>query len=640
MAKIVQLKQKLRPPKFNYPKDAVTDYALEVLEGGIVAGLPVRLACWRHLNDLATAEADGYYWDFSKAQFFFDFCKEMLVVKPDPDQQITRGVQALPFELFGWQVFTTGSVYGWSRAVENPYGTDGFPRRFWDVFILTAKGSGKTPILAAMSLFGLLCDGELQPEIYVAALNSRQSGIAFKDITDMLEANPALQAVTHRYGGIKPTDIFNLDRTGYIKRLPGTVGSQGKGLAGFRPSMVMIDELHEHRTADMLVALRDGFKNRRQPLTVITTNSGNDPKSPCGVEYHRAMRVLRKEVKDNKLFAYVAQLDEGDDPYADTECWVKPNPALPSHPGFEYLERKVELSRYTPSLKAETLRVNFSAWIRQLQPWIDPEIWEALQVDSLTPKRERKKWPCYLALDLAATTDFTAGIAVWVPPKKQKFEAEAFIWTPEATLAERAKNDNADYLLWKEQGDLITTPGIFLNYTKLAEWLKQFARNNNLQGVAYDQRFIDFLTQRMEELGVRLTSDPKLPGLLMIQHYQGKFMPRKQATPKFKQNKEHVEVPVLNMPISINVTEELLVNQGIKIKRNQALTAAMLGVELEPDTMGNRAFDKAESGARIDPAVALTMACGYALAPETKFIERKFTKKDIELFDQLNKIDE
>ena len=51
----------------------VTDYAVRVVEGEIVAGRLVRLACQRHLRDLQDGAARGLWFDEEAAQFAIDF---------------------------------------------------------------------------------------------------------------------------------------------------------------------------------------------------------------------------------------------------------------------------------------------------------------------------------------------------------------------------------------------------------------------------------------------------------------------------------------------------------------------------------------------------------------------------------------
>src|SRR3546814_1348596 len=90
--------------------------------------------------------------------------------------------------------------------------------------------------------------------------------------------------------------------------------------------------------------LERGFKFRRQPLLLMTTNSGTDRKSICWEEHEHAIRVAAGnphakdddptyvgEVIDDTTFSFVCGLDKGDDPLEDPRCWVKANPRSEEH---------------------------------------------------------------------------------------------------------------------------------------------------------------------------------------------------------------------------------------------------------------------------------------------------------------------
>src|SRR3546814_14279849 len=61
--------------------------------------------------------------------------------------------------------------------------------------------------------------------------------------------------------------------------------------SGPRPHMALCDEVHEHPDRGVMEMLERGFKFRRQPLLLMTTNSGTDRKSICWEEHEHAIRV-------------------------------------------------------------------------------------------------------------------------------------------------------------------------------------------------------------------------------------------------------------------------------------------------------------------------------------------------------------
>ena len=106
----------------------VKTYARDVVEGRIVAGQLIRLACQRYLDDLATAAARGLLWDGAAARHALDFFGHL--------RHSTGEWAHQPFNLQPWQAFVVGSLFGWKR-------TDGL-RRFRTAYVEVARKNGKS----------------------------------------------------------------------------------------------------------------------------------------------------------------------------------------------------------------------------------------------------------------------------------------------------------------------------------------------------------------------------------------------------------------------------------------------------------------------------------------------------------------
>ena len=127
----------------------VSLYALDVLEGNIIAGDLVRMACERHLLDLETGAERGLYFDTNAASMICRFAGML---------QHTVGPKAgKPLTLEPWQVFRHGSMFGWKRS-------DTGARRFRDSYHQVGKKNGKTTDTAVPMIFTQLFDGEATPE--------------------------------------------------------------------------------------------------------------------------------------------------------------------------------------------------------------------------------------------------------------------------------------------------------------------------------------------------------------------------------------------------------------------------------------------------------------------------------------------
>src|SRR5882724_10883911 len=123
---------KAPPPS---PPDQTTAYAKAVVAGEIVAGRLVRLACERHLRDLESGHLRGLRFDVTKAERAIQFFPICLKLNGGEHE-------GKPFLLQPWQAFIVGSLFGW-------LGPDGY-RRFRSAYVETAKGNGKSPIVAGI----------------------------------------------------------------------------------------------------------------------------------------------------------------------------------------------------------------------------------------------------------------------------------------------------------------------------------------------------------------------------------------------------------------------------------------------------------------------------------------------------------
>ena len=287
-------KKKRKTRLMSSSTDDVTAYALAVQSGEIVAGPHVRDAAARHLRDMEEAEGRGYWFDVEAADRFFRFCEAVL--------RLSEGqFDGVPFRLHPSQKFICGSLFGWKRK------SDG-KRRFRRAYIEQGKGNGKSPMVGAIGLYGLVADGEAGAQIYAAGATKEQAGILFRDAVAMVDQSPSLDAKIRRSGG--PGREYNLAhmRSGSFFR-PVSRETKKTG-SGPRPHFALCDEVHEHPDGGVIEILERGFKFREQPLLVMITNSGSDRQSICWHERKHAVAVAAGDVEDDTTFAYVCALDE------------------------------------------------------------------------------------------------------------------------------------------------------------------------------------------------------------------------------------------------------------------------------------------------------------------------------------------
>lgn len=447
-----------------------------------IAGPYVRLACERHLTEREREGTKGFPWRFSEkhANTWIDFYETVLHLPDTADEDGNPKA----FILHPSQAFIVGSLFGW-------LGHDGY-RRFREGYVEEGKGNGKTPLLAGMGLGELSLRNELAPEVYAAAVTRDQAGIMHRDAVRIYEASPLLS-------DIRKT-VNNLScGLGFFRPFSRDQGVK----SGPRPSMALIDEVHEHPTGEVINKLKAGFKFRKQPLAVMITNSGFDRTSICFQIHEHSIRVLRGLAQDERLFAYVCALDEGDNPLTDEACWVKTNPLLGVTITHEYLRRQVENAK---NLAAETnivLRLNFCVWTNQHTRAIDMAQWTECQ--DVISDDDLVDLPSYGGLDLGMSDDLSAFARIW-PMDDGRIAVRVRFWIPESAIE---RFPNRPYDEWIKAGWLEVTESPTTDYATIQDAIEQDCLEGGVRAVAYDKRFAEQMAQYLAGRGISCVNTPQ-----------------------------------------------------------------------------------------------------------------------------------
>jgi phage terminase large subunit-like protein len=465
----------------------VDRYARDVLSGAILAGPLVRAACKRHQADHARAKQKGFYFDARAADHAIDFIEQYVRL---PDTSDENG-DAKPFRLEPWQAFIVGSLFGW-RWTATGY------RRFRHGYIEVGKGNGKTPLVAAIGLYGLMMDGQKAPEIYSAAADRDQAMIMFRDAVRMTDASPELA------DRIKKTGVEHVTNLAYGLGFFRPFSREQGAKSGTRPHMGLIDEVHEHPNGEIVNKIRAGSKGNLDAMFLEITNSGTDRTSICYQHHEHSKKIVQGVVVDDLWFAYVCALDEGDDPLKDEACWPKANPNLGVSIHLSYLRERVAAAKNIPGETNTVLRLNFCIWTQAHTRFLDVPKWLAC-AGSVTAK-ELVGAKCYAALDLGQSDDFTAFARVWMLTDG-RFWFVPTVWIPQGTME---KYPNRPYGEWLRAGALKVIPDTeVIDYALVQDEVYKLCRESGVLECAYDRRFAEQMAQNLTGLGLTMVDTPQ-----------------------------------------------------------------------------------------------------------------------------------
>jgi phage terminase large subunit-like protein len=559
-----------RPPA----SDPATRYAHDVVSGRLIAGPLVRMACQRHLDDLAR---DDLVWNKPQATRAIGYFRDVLRLNGGEHE-------GKPFALEPFECFLVGSLFGW-------YGLDGY-RRFRVAYVEIAKGNGKSPIAAGVGHYMLKADKEPRAEVYAAATKKDQAMILFRDAVAMVEQSPALSSRL-KLSGQQPNvwNIADLETGSFFRPIASDDAQSGP-----RPHCALIDEVHEHKTPLMIDMMRAGTKGRRQALIFEITNSGFDRHSVCRQHHEYSEKVLQGILEDDSWFAYVCGLDPCEacrakgnlqptdncpdcDDWKDEKVWVKANPNLGVSVTVKYLREQVREAVGMPAKQNIVRRLNFCQWTEQDERWLDMALWDAGKASiDLAALRGRV---CYAGLDLARVNDLSA-LALVFPPMDatERWKVLVRYWVPKDDIGVRVKRDRVPYDVWVRDGLITATPGNATDFGFIQAAILDAAGVYTIKEVAYDRTFAGEIVQNL-----------MAEGLTMVPFGQG----------------------FLSMGPPTAELHRLLLSANLEHTGDPVTRWCASNVTVAVDAANNIKPDKERSTEKIDGIVAICNALGRAM---------------------------
>lgn len=222
------------------------------------------------------------------------------------------------FSLYDWQQDTLMQFYG---TMEPDAETGEALRKYWYLYLEIPKKNGKSELAAALGIYHLFADGELNAEVYVCAADKDNASIVFNAAVFMLTTAPwtakmVARGELHIIESRRRVEYRQRVRTGnggYKWKTLGilaVLSAEAYSKHGYKPSCVIFDELHAQPNRDLWDVMTFGAgSGRRQPVWIVLTTAGDDPdRGSIGWEIHEKAVGVRDARKLRKI------LDEGGDP--------------------------------------------------------------------------------------------------------------------------------------------------------------------------------------------------------------------------------------------------------------------------------------------------------------------------------------
>lgn len=399
-----------------------------------------------------------------------------------------------PFVLDDHQKAIVGCIFGWKRA-------DG-TRRFREVFYFVPRKNGKSTLAAGLMLLCMFGDDEPGAQLYSTAAEREQAALVYRIARMMVERNTELS------GRVKIMATYKSIEFGdkIYRALSAEAGSKH----GLNVHFAVNDELHAHRTGELLEVIQTATGARTQPLIVhITTSDYEREGSVCNQKHEYASRVRDGKTDDAAFLPVVFEAKIEDD-WTSPKVWNKANPMLGKSFGFDYMERECERAQSVPSYENTFKRLHLNIRTEQDVRWLSVEHWDKSSgLGSETPVEWRGRMleelrgqRCFLGLDVSTKVDLTCLMLIFPRYDGEAWAHIPFCWVPESNVHEREHRDKVPFSVWYSQGFVEYTPGNEISQPTIRAKINELASAYDVVEMAYDPwNTVELSRQLREEDG-------------------------------------------------------------------------------------------------------------------------------------------
>lgn len=502
----------------------------------------------------------GFRFDRKRAKRATDFIERYCC------QSIGPGA-GKPLVLLNWQLEFVWQLFGWVDK-------NGV-RRFKEAYLEIAKKNGKSTLVAAISLYLLVADGEAVPDIHVNAFDRTQAKIIFEEAARMIKASPELRKRLESVPSSKR--IVYPDKDGVIAAQSAEVPNKD----GANASAVIFDELHRQRTRAMWDIYKYAGISRKQPIRISITTAGTDRKSICYNRHSHALKVAAGSVIDVRFLGIVYGPKDGEinPDIDDPKVWLQANPSMGTTMSLEGFRDDLEEAKRTPESLVLFKQLRLNIWTQEVKKFIDLDMWEGCP-----PPRDEFEVAdsgdlSFAGLDLSSVRDLTAYVRI-TGDLQNGFDVHCKFWIPAEMAERRAREDDAPYLIWAEQGFVELTPGPRVDYDTIEAYISA-----DFELTKFATLYSDFYNA--QHMGSRLIAGG-VPFSYMRQGF-------------------------LSMNGPTKMLDRLLATGRLRHGNNPVLTWCASNAAAERDKVDNVMLSKSKSTERIDGMIALVESIAGAM---------------------------
>jgi phage terminase large subunit-like protein len=405
-----------------------------------------------------------------------------------------------PLEPANWQVaYILAPVFGWVRWDDD---ADSWVRIARTAHIDEPRKNGKTTLAGGVGIYLTAADGEHGAQVLAVAASKDQAGYCFNPVKTLAQNSPDLAPYVKPYAG----KIIHPPSGSYFQ----VVASVGDLIHGANVHGAVIDELHVHKTRDVVDAVETGTGARSQPLIVIITTADEGKPGTIYAEKREYLEKLARGVFVDATFYGVvwaaaeserALAEAGVSPFSE-QAQRQANPGYGVSPTKAFLQAEAKKAQENPANLARYLRLHLGIRTKQATRFIRLEDWD--RSTGTLDESALAGMQCHGGLDMGSVSDLTA--LCWIFPDRPNdlYRVLWRFWLPEDALEDLDRRTAGYAKVWAREGWIQTTPGAVFDPAAVNDQLDKDAGTFSVQTVGFDRWGANDVTRKASEAGMTL----------------------------------------------------------------------------------------------------------------------------------------
>lgn len=466
--------------KKNY-EDAGTKYCFDVLDGKILAGYDIKLACFRHLQDLARQNTIDfpYSYDLNEVKNILKFasiCPEMKTKKP---------VKLMP-----WQKFILAMLVGWRNENND--------KRFTRAIVSVARHNGKTYLMGIITLYSYIIESlnESSQDFLVSSINFKQTsklmGYVKQMLIDLSQKQPFSSVIEDMMINPKSlasqSDIIISPKT--FNRILAVTYESGQ-YDSFHFKTAIGDEFADPKVSDnsKVSKITSGQVDVTNKQFIQIATAYPNPTVPFRKDEKRIIEKIEADYKrEGENYLVLNWSQDKEEEMFEPESWEKSNPLLGMDEKRDKMTLDIKYERDNDLLSGNTIEFqnkSMNVWTQQSK---DSFLKLADIEKSIISGFKRQGRQVYMGFDYSMFSDNTSIAFVYPYDNKWHIEQHSFIpWQKAGSIDAKEKQDGINYRELAKKGYCTITahPQGLINDDQVYNWILNYVEDNQLEVVFF-----------------------------------------------------------------------------------------------------------------------------------------------------------